>query len=102
MCVPSMTAGVVLRYTISRSRHCDRCADWPGFSLRGVALRRSLSMYITSLKKKEVHVHGTCTAYEMAGAKTIKRNVRFSEHKNDSRSPVSSIIERLKTQPAGN
>lgn len=57
--VPSMTAGVVLRYTISRSRHCDRCADWLGFSLRGVALRRSLSMYITSLWKQEAHVHGT-------------------------------------------
>lgn len=76
-----MTAGVVLRYTMSRSKHCDRCADWLGFSLRGVALRRSLSRYITSLEKKEVHVlsmHWMLNHW----CKDIKRNVQFRESKN--------------------
>lgn len=52
VCVPIITGAVLLRYAISKLRHWDKYPDWLGFSLRGVALRRSLSRYITSLKKE--------------------------------------------------
>lgn len=53
VCVPIITGAVLLRYAISKLRHWDKYPDWLGFSLRGVALRRSLSRYITSLDRKK-------------------------------------------------
>lgn len=56
VCVPSISSAVPLRCTISKSRHWDRYPIWPGFSLRGAALRRSLSRCIMSLDRK-THMH---------------------------------------------
>ena len=58
VCVPIISGAVLLIYTINKSRHWDRYPDWLGFSLRGVALRRSLSTYITSLDGRH-----TCIAH---------------------------------------
>ena len=79
LCVPIIIEAVLFRCTTSKSRHWDRYADWLGFSLRGVASHRSLSIYIKSLEKKE-----TCFAYHKGSeALSINANCKdawFNKH----------------------
>lgn len=57
---PMITGAVLHRCANIKSRHWYRYLDWLGFSLRGVALRRSLSRYITSLQRHACthHIQG--------------------------------------------